>query len=49
MEQHAQWELLVTIVLAGAMTELKAGVRHADFCPTWVCNDNFVTTIFEVR
>ncbi len=49
MEQHAQWELLVTIVMAGAMTELKAGVRNADFCPTWVCNDNFVTTIFEVR
>jgi hypothetical protein len=49
MEQHAQWEILVTIVMAGAMTELQAAVRHADFCPTWVCNDNFVTTIFEVR
>ncbi len=49
MEQHAQWEMLVTIVLAGAMTEIQASVRHADFCPTWVCNDNFVTTIFEVR
>ncbi|MBF6568862.1 MAG: hypothetical protein IVW54_08305 [Candidatus Binataceae bacterium] len=49
MEQHAQWELLVTIVLAGAMTEIKAPVKYADFCPTWVCNDNFVTTIFEAR
>jgi len=49
MEQHAQWEMLVTIVLAGAMTELGAPVRYADFCPTWVCNDNFVTTIFEAR
>ncbi len=49
MEQHAQWELLVTIVLAGAMSELGSKVRHADFQPTWVCNDNFVTTIFDVN
>ena len=49
MEAHAQWELLVTIVLAGAMSEIGAPVAHADFQPTWVCNDNFVTTIFEPR
>jgi hypothetical protein len=49
MEAHAQWELLVTIVLAGAMATLGARPSYADFSPTWVCNDNFVTTIFEVR
>ena len=49
MEQHAQWELLISIVLAGAMSEIGAGVSYADFQPTWVCNDNFVTTIFEPR
>lgn len=49
MEQHAQWELLITTVLAGAMSETGARVEHADFQPTWVCNDNFVTTIFEPR
>lgn len=46
MEQHAQWELLVTIVLAGAMSELDSKVQYSHFQPTWVCNDNFVTTIF---
>ena len=49
-EAHAQWELLIATVLAGAMAELGAGApRHADFQPTWVCNDNFVTTVFESR
>lgn len=47
MEEHAQWELLVTIVLAGAMSELGCTVNHAHFQPSWVCNDNFVTTIFN--
>lgn len=49
MEEHAQWQLLVTIILAGAMTELGARVKYSDFQPTWLFNDNFVTTIFEVR
>jgi hypothetical protein len=49
-EAHAQWELLIPTVLAGAMSELGAGApRHADFQPTWVCNDNFITTLFEPR
>ncbi|HEY8856451.1 MAG TPA: hypothetical protein VIM43_03720 [Rugosibacter sp.] len=47
METHAQWELLVTIVLAGAMSELHSKIQHAHFQPNWVCNDNFVTTIFK--
>ncbi len=47
MEEHAQWELLITIVLAGAMSEIGARVEYADFQPTWVCNDNFVTTLFS--
>ena len=49
MEKHAQWELLIAIVLAGAMTELDARVVHADFSPNYVVNANFVTTIFEVK
>ncbi|MEC9340456.1 MAG: hypothetical protein VX663_03140 [Pseudomonadota bacterium] len=49
MERHAQWELLIAIVLAGAMSETGAPVVYADFQPTWVCNDNFVTTLFEPR
>ena len=49
MERHAQWELLIPIVLAGAMSETGAPVSWADFQPTWVCNDNFVTTLFEPR
>lgn len=49
-EAHAQWELLIPTVLAGAMSEVGAGPpRHADFQPTWVCNDNFVTTLFDPR
>lgn len=49
-ERHAQWELLIPTVLAGAMSEVGAGPpRHADFQPTWVCNDDFVTTVFEPR
>lgn len=49
-ERHAQWELLITLVLAGAMAEVGAGAPvHADFQPTWVCNDDFVTTVFAPR
>jgi hypothetical protein len=49
MEEHAQWELLVTIILAGAMTAIGAKVRYSHFEPTWLFNDDYVTTIFEVR
>jgi hypothetical protein len=49
MEKHAQWELLVTIILAGAMTEIGAKVKYADFEPTWAFNDDMVTTIFETK
>ena len=49
MEEHAQWEMLVTIILAGAMTEIGAKVVYSHFDPTWVFLDNVVTTIFEVK
>jgi hypothetical protein len=49
MEEHAQWELLVTIILAGAMTEVGAKIVHTDFQAGWLFNDDFVTTIFEVK
>jgi hypothetical protein len=49
-EAHAQWELLIPTILSGAMSEVGAGApQHADFQPTWVCNDNFVTTVFQPR
>ena len=49
MEEHGQWEFLIAIILAGAMTHVGARVVHADFQPTWVFNDDFVTTIFEAK
>ncbi len=49
MEEHAQWELLVTLPLMGAMAELGSKVVYSDFAPNYVINDNFVTTIFEPK
>jgi hypothetical protein len=49
MEQHAQWELLISIVIAGAMTEIGAKVRHADMYAPWILNSTWVTTIFEAK
>jgi hypothetical protein len=49
MERHAQWELLVTIVLAGAMTEIGAKVRYADLFARLILNSTWVTTIFEPK
>ena len=49
MEAHAQWQLLVTIILAGAMTEIGAKIVHTDLQTNWLFNDDFVTTIFEAR
>ena len=49
MEDHAQWEVLVSIVLAGAMSEIGAQVRHADLATNWILNANWVTTIFDPR
>jgi hypothetical protein len=49
MEENAQWEVLVAIVLAGAMTEIGAGVRRADLATNWILNANWVNTIFEPK
>jgi hypothetical protein len=50
MEQYAQWQVLVTIILAGAMTEVGAKINYAHFQEgTHVFNDDMVTTIFEPR
>jgi len=46
MEEHAQWEMLIPIIIAGAMTEVGARVSHADFQPTWLFNSNSVNSIF---
>jgi len=49
MEENAQWECLISIVLAGAMTEIGANVKHADLQTTYVLNSDWVTTIFEPK
>ena len=49
MEANAQWELLVTITLAGAMAEIGAKVEYSDFYPHYIINDSFVTTIFGAK
>ena len=49
MEEHAQWEMLVVIVLAGAMSEIGARVQYSDLSTNWCFNENFVTSIFEVQ
>ncbi len=49
MEQHAQWELLMSIIIAGAMTEVGAKVRYSDFFASLVLNSSWVTTVFEVK
>jgi hypothetical protein len=49
MEKHAQWELLPSIVLAGAMTEVGAKVKYADFCAYNILNSSWITTVFEPK
>ena len=49
MEDHAQWEYLVLMVLLGAMKELGARVTWSDFDPHWCFNDNIVNSLFEVK
>jgi hypothetical protein len=49
MEKHAQWELLMSIILAGAMTEIGAKVKYADLFARTILNSTWVTTIFEAR
>jgi hypothetical protein len=49
MEEHAQWELLISIILAGAMTELGAKVQYADMTAHWILNSTWVTTIFDAK
>jgi hypothetical protein len=50
MEEHAQWQMLCTIVLAGAMTEVGAKIEYTHFQEdTWIFNDGMVTTIFDAK
>jgi hypothetical protein len=49
MEEHAQWELLISIILAGAMTEIGSKVTYADMASHWILNSTWVTTIFEPK
>jgi hypothetical protein len=49
MEEHAQWEHLCWIMLAGAMTEIGAKVVHSDIEFNYVYNDNWVNTVFSVK
>lgn len=49
MEQHAQWELLVSMILGGAMKEIGSKVTYADMQAHWILNSTWVTTIFEPK
>lgn len=49
MEENAQWEVLVSIVLAGAMQEAGSKVRYADLATNWILNANWVNTVFEPK
>lgn len=49
MEKSATWEVIASIVLAGAMTEVGAKVKHADMASYWTLNSTWVTTIFESK
>ena len=49
MEDHAQWELLVTFILCGAMKELGSRITFTESAFHWPFNDDLCTTIFEVR
>jgi hypothetical protein len=49
MEENAQWECLLSIILAGAMTEIGAKVKYADLQTSYVLNSDWVTTIFEPK
>ena len=48
-ERHGQWELLSTIILAGAMTEIGAEVEWSDFTSHYVLNSSWVSTVFGVK
>jgi hypothetical protein len=49
MEENAEWECIVSIVLAGAMTEVGAKVTYADMHTNNVLNSDWVTTIFDAK
>lgn len=49
MEENAEWECLISIVLAGAMTEVGGTVQHADMHTNSVLNSDWVNTIFDPR
>lgn len=47
LEQHSQWDMLVSIILAGAMTELGSKLIYSDFYGSPVLVTDWVTSIFE--
>ena len=49
LEEHGQWEHVVWIALAGAMTEIGAKVKYSDFQPNYLFNSNWVNSIFEAK
>lgn len=49
MEDNAEWECIVSITLAGAMTEVGAKVKYADLHTNNVLNSDWVTTIFDAK
>ena len=49
MEENAEWECLLSIVLAGAMNEVGGTVQYADIQTNSVLNSDWVTTVFDAR
>ena len=49
MEDTACWEIITSIVLAGAMSEIGSKVKHADIQTTRTLNSNWISTIFEAK
>lgn len=46
MEEHGQWQMIMTIALAGAMTELGGHITYSDFQPNVLFNTDYVTSVF---
>jgi hypothetical protein len=48
-EAHLQWELLVSAILAGAMTEIGSKLTYSNFYGSRVTNSDWVTSVFEPK
>lgn len=49
LDLFGQWDMLTSIVMAGAMSELDSKVRYADFFASPLLISDWVTSVFEVK